>query len=58
MIKMADYQKMYSLMFNAATDALRAMEKWNLGHARELLVCAQQQAEEMYLSEGEEEENG
>ena len=56
MIRISDYQKMYTLMFNAATDALRAMEKLNLGDARELLICAQQQAEEIYLSGGEGEE--
>lgn len=44
---MPDYQKMYLGLFNAVTDAI------------ELLQKAQQQAEETYISEGEEaEENG
>ena len=48
---MPDYQKLYTLLFNAATDALRAMEELNFGQARDLLIQAQQQAEERYLDE-------
>lgn len=39
---MPDYQKMYLGLFNAVTDAI------------ELLQKAQQDAEEIYISEGEE----
>lgn len=41
---MPDYQKMYLGLFNAVTDAI------------ELLQKAQQDAEEIYISEGEETE--
>ena len=47
---MTDYQKMYTLLFNAITDALMQMEKQNYGSAKEILVSAQQRAEELYLS--------
>ena len=44
-----DYQKAYSLLFNAITDALEAMEAQNFGQARQALVSAQQQTEELYM---------
>ena len=47
------YRKMYYHLFNAVTDALAALEKQNIGQARELLVEAQQQCEEIYLDEDE-----
>ena len=50
---MVDYQKLYSLLFNAATDALEAMELQNIGTAKEILRKAQQEAEKVYLSEEE-----
>ena len=46
---MTDYQKMYTLLFNAITDALEQMEKQNLGSAKELLTTAQQKTEEIYM---------
>ena len=49
-----DYKKLYYLLFNAATDALRAMEEWNMGQAKNILREAQCTAEEMYLSEEDE----
>lgn len=48
---MPDYQKLYTLMFNAATDALADMDAMNFGAARERLKSAQQQAEELYISQ-------
>lgn len=48
---MPDYQKLYTLLFNAVTDALEAMEQQNFGTAKDLLICAQQQAEEQYIDE-------
>ena len=45
-----DYQKLYTKMFNAATDALHALEQQNIGTAKEILQRAQQEAEELYLS--------
>ena len=49
-----DYRKLYHLLFNAATDALEALEEQNIGTAKDILRLAQQEAEEAYLSEGEE----
>ena len=46
---MPDYQKMYGVLFNAITDALEHMGK-NPAKARELLMSAQQQTEELYIS--------
>ena len=46
-----DYQKLYTRMFNAATDALTALEELNVGRAKEILRQAQIEAEERYISE-------
>ena len=48
---MPDYQKMYTCLFNAITDALGALNDLNIGETRERLIRAQQQAEELYLEE-------
>ena len=48
---MVDYQKLYAKLFNAATDALAALEQLNVGQAKELLRSAQQEMEELYMSE-------
>ena len=50
---MADYQKMYTALFNAITDAVENMEQANYGTAKQLLVQAQQQTEELYMNEEE-----
>ena len=47
---MPDYEKMYHLLFNAITDALEQIEQQNFGSAKELLISAQQQAEEIYIT--------
>ncbi len=47
---MADYNKMYLLLFNAITDALEKIEGQNYGDAKELLIAAQQKAEEIYIT--------
>ena len=47
---MQDYQKLYTMLFNACTDAVEAMDRMDFGTARTLLVRAQQEAEEWYLS--------
>ena len=39
----------YTIVFNAVTDALAALENQNFGLARELLIRGQQQAEEAFL---------
>lgn len=48
---MADYQKLYTLMFNAVTDALEKLEVLDIGTAKELLKQAQLEAEEQYMCE-------
>lgn len=48
---MPDYQKLYTLLFNAVTDAVEELERMNFGAARERLISAQQQAEERYLED-------
>ena len=47
---MTDYQKMYTTLFNAVTDALKKMEVQNYGDAKELLISAQQKTEEIYIT--------
>ena len=47
---MEEYKKMYLHLFNAITDALEQMEKQNYGTAKETLIAAQQQAEEIYIT--------
>ena len=46
-----NYEKLYHLLFNAITDALEQMEQQNYGTAKETLITAQQEAEEIYMSE-------
>jgi len=45
-----DYKELYLLLFRAATKALDAMQNQNFGLARQILVQAQQDAEELYIS--------
>ena len=47
-------EELYHLLFNAITDALEAMEAWNLGEAKRILIEAQQRTEEAYLEREEE----
>ena len=47
---MANYDKMYSLLFNAITDALEKLEKQNFGDAKDILISAQQKAKEVYIT--------
>jgi len=49
---MQNYQKLYTLLFNACTDAVEAMERMDFGMAKTILVSAQQQAEEQYIAAG------
>ena len=48
---MPDYKKMYTILFNAATDAVEQIGQKNYGTAKERLILAQQQAEEIYMDE-------
>ena len=47
---MEEYKKMYLLLFSAITDALEQMEQQNYGTAKDLLIAAQQQTEEIYIT--------
>ena len=46
---MPDYQKLYLLMFNAATDAIDLLDMDCASTAREILITAQKTAEEIYI---------
>lgn len=50
---MADYQKLYAKLFNAATDALDALEELNVGRVKDILRQAQIDAEKTYLEDAE-----
>ena len=47
---MVDYKKIYHLLFNAMTDALEKIDDQNYGDARDILIAAQQKAEEIYIN--------
>lgn len=44
------YRKMYYLLFNAVTTAILEIRKNNYGNAESILIQAQKDAEEQYLS--------
>ena len=50
------YETMYHRMFNAATDAIWAIEAGKVEKAKEMLIRAQQDCEEIYISAGEDDE--
>ncbi len=47
---MENYAKLYHLLFNAITDALEQMESQNYGNAKDMLIAAQQKAEDIYIT--------
>lgn len=47
---MEQNQKPYFMLFNAVTDAVAAIEEQNFGRARQILIRAQQDCEEWFLS--------
>lgn len=49
---MPDYEKLYRIVFNGITDALDAIERENYQRAKEMLVKAQQAAEDYYVEDG------
>lgn len=49
----APYQKMYTTLFNAITDALGLMEENQTFIAMDRLKRAQQETEELYITQGE-----
>lgn len=46
---MPDYQKMYTMLFNAVTDAVESIQQHNAAMAEKLLIQAQQETEELYI---------
>ena len=53
---MDNFPKYYTCLFNGITDALEALQEQNHIKAQHILITAQQEAEEMYLQDGEAEE--
>ncbi|MGM9553802.1 MAG: hypothetical protein ACI3V2_05805 [Faecousia sp.] len=51
---MPNFETIYFGLFNAMTDALAAMEAQNYGAARDILIAAQQKAEDAYIDEDRE----
>lgn len=47
---MSDFQKMYSKLFNAITDAAESIQQGHYDIAKEILIRAQQETEEIYIS--------
>ena len=45
------YRNLYYQMVRASERALRELEQQNFGNARNILIAAQQEAEEKYLSQ-------
>ncbi len=45
-----DYEPLYLTLFNSMTDALACLEKQDTESAIQILMRAQQQAEELYIS--------
>ena len=46
---MLNYAKLYAGLFNAITDALRKMDEQEITAAKQILIEAQQNAEEQYI---------
>ena len=48
---LTDYKKLYFHLFSVIADAVESIEHANYGTAKEILVKAQQEAEEEYMDE-------
>lgn len=53
---MVNYQKLYSTIYNAVTDAIEEMKETRYCKAMEILILAQQKTEEMYITADDEKE--
>ena len=51
---MADYAQLYARMVDASERAITEIERQNYGAAREILIAAERQCEELYVSAPEE----
>ena len=54
---MVNYQKLYTSLFNAVTDAIEQLDQFQPGTARTILIRAQKTAEETYISSADEDES-
>jgi hypothetical protein len=52
-IDMVNYEALYKALFNGLTDAIWALEREDYGSARLTLIKAQQEAEELFISDEE-----
>ena len=50
---MVNYEKMYHYLFNTITDVLEKLEELDIGTAKQKLMAAQQETEEMYIESEE-----
>lgn len=50
---MANYQKLYTLLFNGITDAVELLNKLDVISAKELLITLQQKAEDAFIEDDE-----
>ena len=48
---MIDYKPLYHTMLNASENAIKAIEEQNFGMAKDILIHAEQAAEEVYLQQ-------
>jgi hypothetical protein len=55
---MVNYEVLYKVLFNGMTDAVWAMERQDYDGARAALVKAQQEAEELFISDEEAGDDG
>ena len=53
---MYDYQPLYHIMVRASEKAIEQIEKQNYGMAKDILIRAEQEAEELYIEAEREEE--
>ena len=50
---MDEYKTMYLALFNAITDAIAELKNANYGKTKDILIAAQQEAEEIYIRNDE-----
>ena len=48
---MPDFKELYFLLFAAMSDAVEQIEAANYGAAKDMLIAAQQKAEEIYIND-------
>jgi hypothetical protein len=50
---MDEWKEPYRILWRATSAAIEAIEQQNYGEAKQLLIAGQQDAEEMFMGEGE-----